>query len=69
MKNKNYIHIGYRSCEDSMKRITTIPVGFSLMLGDRKYGSALLKESRQVIRLSDKSGIVKVNTDSIGIID
>lgn len=59
MKNKDYIHIGYRSSDDSMKRITTIPVGFSLMLGDRRYDSALLKESRQVIRLSDKSEIVK----------
>lgn len=60
MKNDRYIHIGYRSSDDSMKRITTIPVGFSIiMLEGRMYNYGMLQEGSQIISFGEKSEIVQ----------
>lgn len=60
MNNNRYIHIGYRCCDDSMKRITTIPVGFSIiMLEGRMYNYEMLQEARQVVSFGEKSAIVQ----------
>ena len=52
--------IGYRSSDDSMKRITTIPVGFSIIkLEGRMYNYGMLQEGSQIISFGEKSEIVQ----------
>ena len=60
MKNEKHVHVGYRSSEDSMKRVITIPVGFSIiMLEGRRYDYAMLKESRQITSFGKSSEIIQ----------
>lgn len=61
MNNDRYIHIGYRSSDDSMKRVITIPLGFSIIMCEgRMYNFRILQEGRQV----ESFGEVRMHSSS-----
>ena len=60
MNNDRYIHIGYRSSHDSMKRVITIPLGFSIIMCEgRMYNFRILQECSQVESFGERSEIVR----------
>lgn len=60
MDKKNFVHIGYRHLDDAMKRIITVPSGFSfVMFGDIVYSIQKLEKGELIHDFGKSSTIIK----------
>lgn len=60
MNKTDFVHIGYSFLEETMRRVITMPAGFSfIMFEDKHYSLAKLVASEQVHSLSRSSAIIK----------
>ena len=60
MDKTDFVHIGYSFLEETMRRVITMPAGFSfIMFEDKHYSIAKLVASEQVHSLSRSSAIIK----------